>query len=295
MSDDDLGLVFERLAWTFELRFVSRRFRDAYDLRRPLKTMKHAYTPEDPPPAVGTVPRWYGNCLRNVVPPSGLNVYCAHFNDSTHFTEQMEFSRVRMVVVDSYTTEVNLAPLRYVMETVLLKKCHQVTDISMLAHIRCVMIDECDGITNFDAIVNVRNVFLIRLEQLRVLPRFSAQTSLTLSSCHNVTDLSPLRSCCTVELIGCSGVTDVSPLRSCRRVTLMTNCSIIDVSSLASVRILNLVMCLGITDISAVAKVPVLRVSDCFNLKMTVETRQILREARRRRRYHKKRNFKDIV
>ena len=93
------------------------------------------------------------------------------------------------------------------------------------------------------------------------------QLSLSLSNCHNITDVSALGRVHTLDLSNCGNITDVWDLGTVTNLNLSGCTNITDVSNLDGVHTLNLSNCHNITDVYALGwGVHTLNLSGCTNI-----------------------------
>jgi hypothetical protein len=171
-----------------------------------------------------------------------------------------------------------LADLRFIhnkTETINLKYCRQITDLSHLTS--CTALTNlnlwgCRQITDLSPLQSCTALTSLDLEgcnqiDLSPLASYTALTSLTLAGCDQITDLSPLANytaLASLNLSYCDQITDLSPLASCTALTSLGlgGCNqITDISPLAScteLTSLYLKDCQQITDLSLFANHPTL-------------------------------------
>ena len=84
--------------------------------------------------------------------------------------------------------------------------------------------------------------------------------------CSNISDVSALGTCYSLELYNCQNIHDVSALGKCHSLVLNDCQNIRDVSALGKCHSLELTNCINIRDVSALKDIPNLKIISCINI-----------------------------
>ena len=138
-----------------------------------------------------------------------------------------------------------------------------ISDVSSLVGVELLQLDNCQNVIDVSSLSTSSTITHLSLSNTQISDISTLGsgtiplTSLDLSYCESVTDVSPLagKSIVDLNLRGCKGITDVSALGNIPTLARLDlrNCDkITDVSMLGGVAFLRLEGCTGITDFSAV-------------------------------------------
>lgn len=173
------------------------------------------------------------------------------------------FQRVSSLVIENFKFSelVNLPPC---IKKISLFSCSTLEKLENMSSLSHLTLSFCKCVTSVSCLGKVRCLNLEYLNEITTLDGLgNGNYSVTIISCRNIQDYSPLNTVHHLFLEYCSSFTDTAQVKDVSHLTVASCRGFSDVSSLGKVKILELRSCDAITSLQGLEDVPVIEIETC--------------------------------